>query len=100
MPAGTLLRAGDFIKDGKHRALLDVYRADSNVLIRADPKNIQAPGSPLGTTLYDEMQELQDKYTAMFTSAAKTARELIEAINAVSPDRHYEITSRRKAIDD
>lgn len=50
--AGALLQLGSTtLENGRPVALLDLYRADAEVLVRCSPHHVQAPAAPLGTTL-------------------------------------------------
>lgn len=83
---GALLQLSTTVlPTGQHVALVDVYRADAQVLVRCAPAHMQAPGLPLGTTLERPAQELLELVERLQQVAAD-AEALLDALDGVQLD--------------
>ena len=69
---------------GQHVALVDLYRADAQVLVRCDAEHLQDLGS-LGTTLQDHTQHLEQQIHQLQQVAAD-AEALLDALDGVQLD--------------
>ena len=80
--AGALLQLSTTVlPTGEHVALVDLYRADAQVLVRCDAEHLQAPGQPLGTTLDSSAQHL-----LQLLQVAADAEALLDALDGVQLD--------------
>ena len=66
-------------------ALVDLYRADAQVLVRCDAEHLQDLEQPLGTTLQDHTQHLEQQIHQLQQVAAD-AEALLDALDGVQLD--------------